>query len=166
MSEPKAMQAIYDEIAGIIEEFSSAHLNDEYLALCLKALEKLCRKRPSPLLGGRANTWAAGIVYAIGQANFIFDVDQPIHMSAEELASSFGLAKSTAGNKGAEVRKLLRINRMTCEWRLPSQAKNDPSVWFIMVNGLVKDARKLPRPLQEIALKKKLIPFIPEDSKT
>ena len=166
MSVPKDMQAIYREIDLIIEDFCDDHLNDEYKTLCLKALEKLCRKRPSPLLSGRANTWAAGIVYAIGQANFIFDVDQPIHMSAEELASSFGLAKSTAGNKGAEVRKLLRINRMTCEWRLPSQAKNDPSVWFIMVNGLVKDARKLPRPLQELALQKHLIPYIPEDKES
>ena len=163
MSVPKAMQATYDEIAAIIREFSDAHLSDEYLALCLKALAKLCRKRPSPLLGGRANTWAAGIVYAIGQANFIFDSSQPIHMSAEELSAPFGLAKSTVGNKGKEVRSLLSINRLSHEWRLPSKLKDDPFAWYITVNGLMVDARTLPRELQEIALKKKLIPYIPED---
>ena len=35
-----------------------------------------------------------------------------------------------------------------------------------MVNGLVKDARKLPRPLQELALQKHLIPYIPEDKES
>ena len=57
---------------GIIENMK----DDDFKPLCLKALAKLCRKRPSPLVSGKARTWAAGIVYAIGQQNFIFDRSQ------------------------------------------------------------------------------------------
>ena len=70
---PKAMSAKYMEVAEIIEAFCDEKMNAEYKELCLKALAKLCRKRPSPLASGKARTWACGIVYAIGQNNFIFD---------------------------------------------------------------------------------------------
>ena len=33
----------------------------------------LTRKRPSPLESRRARSWAAGIVYALGQVNFLSD---------------------------------------------------------------------------------------------
>ena len=74
MSVPKEMQGKYEEIGAILKEYCAEHLDEEYESLCLHALEKLCRKRPSPLLGGKPNTWAAGIVYAIGSNNFIFDI--------------------------------------------------------------------------------------------
>ena len=73
MSVPKTMQTTYDELSAIIEPYCDEYLNDEYKTLCLHALEKLCRKRPSPLTSGRARTWAAGIIYAVAQNNFIFD---------------------------------------------------------------------------------------------
>lgn len=66
MNIPKEMQKIYEEISKLLIEYSEEYLNKEYEELCLHALEKLCRKRPSPLKSGRSNTWAAGIVYAIG----------------------------------------------------------------------------------------------------
>jgi len=63
---PKAMSARYMEIAGIIEKFCEEKLNAEYKEICLRALAKLCRKRPSPVVSGKARTWACGIVYAGG----------------------------------------------------------------------------------------------------
>ena len=63
MKIPVQMQPVYEEIAGMIDEYCEKYLNEEYRALCLRLLEKLCRNRPSPLLKGRRNTWAAGIVY-------------------------------------------------------------------------------------------------------
>ena len=105
MAVPKAMQEKYDEIAAILTQYCDEHLNDEYKKLCLHALEKLCRKRPSPVTSGRANTWAAGIIYAIGQNNFIFDKSKAIHMTAEELVEPLGVKKSTAGGKATEIRK-------------------------------------------------------------
>jgi hypothetical protein len=38
---------------------------------------------------------------------------------------------------------------------------DNPITWMVTVNGLIMDARSLPRPLQEEAYRKGLIPYIP-----
>lgn len=163
MAVPKAMQQTYDEIAELIKEYSKEHLNDEYEQLCLHALEKLCRKRPSPLLHGRKNTWAAGIVYAIGRNNFIFDRSQPVHMTAKELAEPFGVAASTASSKAAEIKKMLKISHDNAEWCLPSMVDESPWHWMISVDGYILDARHLPREVQVAAYQQGLIPYVYAD---
>lgn len=127
MNVPKAMQDKYDEIAQLIKEFSDQHLNEEYLELCLKLLAKLCRKRPSPVLRGRITTWASSIIYAVGQVNFIFDSNQEIHLSAEELSEPFGVSKNTAANKAAELRKMFKMTHFCDEWTLPSKLLDRPN---------------------------------------
>lgn len=118
MAVPKSMQQKYDEIAPLIIDFCDKKMNEEYKEICLRLLEKLCRKRPSPLMSGRAKTWAAGIVYAIGANNFIFDKSQEMNMTATELAEPFGIAASTASNKAAEIRKYVQMSYFTLEWVL------------------------------------------------
>ena len=161
MAVPKAMQEKYDEIAAILIPYCDEHLNDEYKDLCLHALEKLCRKRPSPLALGRAKTWAAGIVYAIGQNNFIFDKSQPIHMTAVELVEPLGIAKTTASSKAAEIKKLLKIDHFNSEWVLASDMESNPMLWLVEINGLPVDARTLPLDLQEYCAERGLIPYVP-----
>lgn len=160
---PKPLSKIYNEIAKIISEFANEKLNEEYKALSLKALEKLCRKRPSPLVKGKPLTWACGIVYAIGSSNFIFDKSQPIHMTGYEIADWFGLSKSTAGNKASEVSKALNISYMNSEFLLKSLIDNNPAIWHLLINGLYMDIRRMPREIQEKAYRKGLIPYIPAD---
>jgi len=100
---PNNMTETYAKIAPLIEGFCQEKLNDDYQNICLEALAKLARKRPSPLLSGRPATWACGIVYAIATNNFIFDKHNPHKMTATELANGFGIAPSTAGNKAKEI---------------------------------------------------------------
>ena len=88
MSIPIQMRPIYGELAEMISDYCGRFLSEDYHTLCLRLLEKLCRKRPSPLLRGRRNTWAAGIVYAIAANNLIFDKSMPIHRTADELSLS------------------------------------------------------------------------------
>lgn len=157
------MQDIYNEIAELIKEYSKNYLNEEYEGLCLHALEKLCRKRPSPLKKGRRNTWAAGIIYAVGSNNFIFDKSQPIHMTAKELAEPLGVAASTASAKGSEIKKMLKISLFKPEWCLPSKMENNPALWMIEIDGLLADARMLPTELQQICFDRGLIPYVWND---
>jgi hypothetical protein len=113
---PKAMTMRYVEIADIIADFCNKKLDEEYKEICLRSLAKLCRKRPSPLVSGQAKTWAGGIVYAIGQNNFIFDKTQPFNMTAGEIADRFSLSKSTIGSKANEIRKILKISHFDKEF--------------------------------------------------
>ena len=54
MNVPKEMRETYEKISKLLIEYSEKYLNKEYEELCLHALEKLCRKRPSPLKSGRS----------------------------------------------------------------------------------------------------------------
>ena len=162
MAIPKTMQAKYDEIAPLIIAFCEEKLSEDYKALCLRLLEKLCRKRPSPLLGGRSRTWAAGIVYAIGANNFIFDKSQEIHMTAGELASGFGLATSTAGNKASEIRDMFKMDYFNTEWQLPDLVAQNPIVWLLQTKeGFLFDVRQTPIDIQQQAFEMGLIPYVP-----
>ncbi len=162
---PKQMQSIFDAIVEFTDKFSKEYLNDEYALLCRYATAALCRKRPSPLVKGYINTWACAVLYALGQVNFLFDKSQKIYLSANDLCEGFGIAKSTASNKSKTVRDLLRMSQMDPNWCLPSKMDSNPMVWTIMYNGLIVDARALPRAIQEVAYQKGLIPYIPGDKK-
>ena len=160
---PAAMQAKFDEIAQLTDAFCALRLNDEYRDLARLALAALSRKRPSPLEGGQANSWAAGIMHAICTVNFAFDKSQTPHTSMPELSSGFGVGKSSPTTKSKVIRDLLHIGLMDPEWTLPSRMDDNPMAWYITVNGLILDARYVSRDLQAIAYAKGLIPYIPAD---
>ncbi|WP_211251867.1 DUF6398 domain-containing protein [Desulfobacter vibrioformis] len=160
---PKAMQEVYDKIVAITDEVAKKNLNDEYAQTIRYATAALCRKRPSPLLKGRVESWACGITYAIGFVNFLFDRSQDPFMSAADLCAAFGVSKSTGGNKSKEVRDILKTFQRDPNWCLPSEMDNNPMVWLISVNGFMVDARNAPRQIQALAYKKGMIPYIPDD---
>ena len=72
-SVPKNMQARYEQIVALTDEFCHRHLNDEYRELAQYMAAALCRKRPSPVASGQVRSWACGIIYALGQVNFLSD---------------------------------------------------------------------------------------------
>ena len=159
---PPAMQDKFDRITTLTDAFAKQHLNAEYAELIRFATAALCRKRPSPLLSGKEATWACGITHAIGMANFLFDSTQKPHIGASELYKAFGIAASTGQGKSKIIRDTLKIGQMDPEWCLPSRVADNPMTWMMMVNGLIIDARSLPRPLQEIAYAQGVIPYIPD----
>ncbi len=55
---PEKIQEIYDEIVVLTDEVCAKHLSQEYADLSRKLEATLSRKRPSPLVSGRAKTWA------------------------------------------------------------------------------------------------------------
>ena len=161
LSVPDAMQTRYQEIVTWTDALCLEKLNAEYATLCRELAAGLARKRPSPLVGGQAKTWACGIVYTIGSVNFLFDKSQTPHMRADDLCAWFGVAASTGGNKAKKIRDMLRITLFDSKWMLPGMVDKHPMTWMISVNGFIMDARSLPRPLQEEAYRKGLIPYLP-----
>ena len=160
---PKEMQARFDEITQITDTFSDAYLNDEYKDMCRQLTATLCRKRLSPLLQGKANTWACAIIHAIGTVNFLGDSSQKPYVPAKELASHFGISTSTMQTKSKEIRDMFGMYQMDPDWTLPSMVDSNPLIWMVQVNGLIVDVRHMPRHIQEEAFYKGLIPYIPDD---
>lgn len=158
---PKALRPVFEEIVDITESVCMALLDEEYAELALLAAAKLARKRPSPLVGGRRATWAAGIVYALGQANFLSDPSTEPCATADQLSEAFGVAKSTMSSKAKQVRDLLRISPFSLEFSRADVAEQNPLVWMIEVNGIIMDARHVRLDIQMEAYRRGFIPYIP-----
>ena len=151
-----------EEISRLVESFCHEHLNAEYSGLCRRLIEKLARKRPSPLASGKPSTWASGIVRTIGWVNFLDDKTQSPHMKLTAIDKALGVGESTGQGKSMLIRKMFKIRPMDPEWTLPSRVEQNPLAWMIQVNGFLVDARQLKREIQEEALRKGLIPYIPQ----
>jgi hypothetical protein len=164
-SVPKSMQAAYDAIVALTDEFCRKHLNEEYRDLARDMTAALARKRPSPLASGQPRTWACGILWALGKLNFLSDPSSQPSMTQAELCAAFGVGQSTASAKSRTILDTLGANRMDTRWLLRSLVDQNPFVWLAEVNGLLVDLRDMPREVQEIAYEKGLIPYIPADRK-
>jgi hypothetical protein len=160
---PKNMQPVYDAIVALTDSVCAAHLNAEYAELARFANAALCRKKPSPLVSGKADSWACGIVYALGFVNFLFDKSHSPYLSAEDLCKAFGVSKSNGAAKSKLVRDALKLMQFDPDWCLPSMLDDNPLIWMLEVNGLAVDIRRMPREAQEVAYQKGLIPYIPAD---
>jgi hypothetical protein len=160
-SVPKAMEPVFREVTSLMDRFSAERLNPEYAALCRAMAAVLARKRPSPLLRGKPEVWAAGVVSAVGHVNFLSDRSTEPHATPRELAAWFQVAESTAQSKGKQIRDLLRIGVMDPNWTLPSRLDRNPMAWMVQMNGFIVDARGLPRALQDEAYRKGLISRLP-----
>jgi hypothetical protein len=160
---PVALRPRFAEVVRLTDAACREGLDEEYAAMARKAAEALARKRPSPLLGGRAPGWACGIVYAIGRVNFLFDQSFQPYLSAAELCRLFGVSAATGASKASEVMRALRIRgQMDPDWTFPSLMGQNPMAWMIMIDGMILDARRLPLEIQEELVEMGLIPYVPD----
>ena len=160
---PATARPAYDAVVALTDAFCREHLDSEYEALCRKLAGALARKRPSPLLGGKPTTWACGIIRTIGWVNYLDDKSRTPHMKSTAIDKAFGVAESTGQGKSKAIRTLLKIRNSDPHWTLPSRMDENPMAWMIQINGFIVDARHLKREFQEEALRKGLIPYIPND---
>jgi hypothetical protein len=159
---PKDLQAQFDTISQLTDDFAQAYLTDEYALLCRQLTATLARKRPSPLLQGKAPTWACGIIHALGMVNFLFDPSQTPHVPASQIWEHFGLSSSTMQAKSKHIRDLLGMSQLAPDWMLPSRVEKSPWIWMLEINGLIVDVRDAPRAIQEEAFRRGLIPYVPD----
>lgn len=157
---PSGWEEHYATLTGLTDLFCEEHLDREYADLARLAVAALCRKRPSPLSSGKPQTWACAVLYALGQVNFLSDKSQKPFMAMADLCGHFGVSPSTGGNKAKLVRDALGIRQFDHKWTLPSRLAGNPTVWLIRWNGLIVDARQLPPAIQEVAVRKGLIPYV------
>ena len=162
-SVPKAMQTTYDAVTALTDPFCRDRLNDEYRDLARAMTAALCRRRPSPLASGQPRTWACGVVYVLGQLNFLSDKATQPYMSTADLCAGFGVGQSTVSVKARVISDALHTSRMDPTWMLTSLVDRNPLIWLAEVNGLLVDLRHMPREVQAIAFEKGLIPYIPAD---
>jgi hypothetical protein len=159
---PEGMRQRCVEITALTDAFCKTHLDEEYAALCREMTALLCRAG-APVKSGKAAGWAAGVVYSIGWVNFLGDPSQPHHMKADDMARLMGVSPATQSAKARVIREGLDLHQMDPQWTVASRLEDNLMVWLAEVNGVPVDLRKEPRPIQEEAYRRGLIPFIPAE---
>ena len=160
---PDDVQPVFGVISRMVDDFCREHLNEEYAMLCRSLTEKLARKRPSPLVGGKPNTWACGIIRTIGWVNFLDDRSQTPHMKLTAIDKILGVAESTGQGKSKLIRTMLKIRQFDHHWTLPSKMEDNHAMWVLEINGFSLDVRRCTREVQLAAFEKGLIPYVPAD---
>ena len=158
---PTAVRLYADRIVAVTDAVCLEHLDVEYADLCRRVVGKLGRKRPCPLTRGDLGIWAAGVVYAVGQVNFVFDPAQAPHATADQLSGWLGVKKSTMANKARLIRDTLQLSHFDREFMRRDLVEADPLTWLLEVDGLLVDIRHAPVPVQVRAFELGLIPFVP-----
>jgi hypothetical protein len=158
---PTAIRPHADQIIAVTDAVCVEHLDAEYAELCRRVVGRLSRKRPSPIVRGDLRIWAAGVVYAVGQLNFIFDPAQTPHATADQLSTWLGVKKTTMANKAVMVRDVLKLDHFDSELMRRELVHRSPFTWLLEVDGMPVDARNLPPHLQLQALELGLIPYLP-----
>jgi hypothetical protein len=158
------VRQILKQVIAMTDEFCQTSLNEEYAALCRTLAGKLAAKRPSPLLRGKLETWACGIVRTIGWVNFLDDRSQSPHMKLPVIDRAFGVAESTGQGKAKAIRQLLKIHQFDHRWVLPSHWESNPLIWTVQdANGFMIDIRQQSAAMQRAAFRQGLIPYVPAD---
>src|SRR5436190_4539319 len=104
------LQEQQQEILKLVKEFCAKELDEEYLELSERLVQKLGRKKNSPLATGQPQVWAAAIIHTLGTINFLFDKSFDPYISIDEINAYFGTSKSTTGNKSKQIRDLLKLD--------------------------------------------------------
>lgn len=159
---PDAYRDRFEAIVERTDTFCDSHLNDEYKQLAREMAASICQSG-SPVLKGKPEGWAAGVIYALGRVNFLTDPSQEPHMKADEIAAGIGVSPATMQAKAKVIREGLDLMALDPEWSLPSRMDDNPLVWMLEVNGMLVDIRMAPREAQVVAYEKGLIPYIPAD---
>ena len=155
---PSAMRDRAQAIIDITDRTCHEHLDDEYRRIARRLIARLARKRPSPLARGDARIWAAGVVYAIGQINFLFDPSQTPHLTAKQLAERLDVVQTTMANKAGLINRTLGIGIFEPELTRIAILEQHPMAWIVEIDGLLIDARTLPPEIQDEARRRGLIP--------
>lgn len=138
------------ELIGMTAGFCDTYLDEEYKELCEKLIRKMSRKRQVPFLSGQMKNWAAGVVYAIGSINFLFDKSFEPYVSVTGICDYFGTKKSTTSQKSKDIQTLFKLSYFDDDFSTSHMQEKNPFKNLVMVNGLIIPKEALPPELQEI----------------
>ena len=115
----KYMDKKNEEIKQLITNYCKKHLDDDYIKICTKVFKDLLKNDKSILKRGKAEIWAAAIVWAVGGTNFLADKSFEPYATLNDVCNFFETNSSTVGQKSGKIREILDIDVFNPEYRLP-----------------------------------------------
>lgn len=155
MSDRELVQQKKDTLIQMTDGFADSYLDEDYKMLCQKLINKMSRKRQVPFLSGRLDIWAAAVVYALGQINFLFDRSFEPYVSATDLCDYFGASQSTVSQKAKKIRDMFKMGYFNEEFSTERVQKDNPFNNLVMINGLIVPVSAVLKVLKKKELEKK-----------
>lgn len=140
MNDKARIKKLAENLASLTDSFCDKCLNTEYKDLCRRMVLKLSRKRNVPFIYGKPEIWAATIVYAIGQINFLFDKSTRPYCTADDICKHFGTSKSTTGQKAKVIRDMLKLSYWNPEFSTKHMLESNPLKGFVITDGFIMPA--------------------------
>lgn len=148
-ADKEQIEARKQELLTQTARFCEQYLDEDYKELSEKLILKMSRKRPPPFLRGKINGWAASIIYALGQINFLFDRNFDPYLTPDDIATYFGLSKSTIGQKAKQIRDMFKMNYWDTEFSTRHMQESNPLKNMVMIDGMILPVEVLPPEIQE-----------------
>jgi hypothetical protein len=118
---PSQVQPAYDAIVRLTDRFGQVNLTQEYQEMCRQLAGVLACKQPSPLLRGKPEAWACGILRVIGRVNFLdLDTGRQPFMKLTTIDRRFGVSSNASQCRAKAIRDTLKIRSFDLDWTLPS----------------------------------------------
>jgi hypothetical protein len=108
-----------EAIKGMIMDFGRTRLNTMYTGFALGLCDRIARMRKLSIQRGRIEIWAAAIVYVIARLNFLFDPENEVNVTADEVCGFFNTKKTTVGNKAGVIQKACNLYLGNTEFSAP-----------------------------------------------
>lgn len=160
---PECLQQIFIEITALTDEFCLECLNEEYRDVCRIMAMDLCQEG-TPVKRGKRASWACGIAHAVGMINFLSDSSYEPCMKPGDIAKWFGVSTGTMQAKSKTLRDGLDAMQFEPAYTIPSMIEHNPLFWLVeLSNGMIVDARHMPREFQVLAYEQGAIPYVPDD---
>ncbi|MFH1984011.1 MAG: DUF6398 domain-containing protein [Pseudomonadota bacterium] len=97
-------------IRGLLVDFCGRFLTYEMTQRVFNLCDRLDVGTEFSLNRGRQEIWAAAIVYAIAQLNFLFYTDDPLDVTPEDINTFFGTKPGSVSSKARQIRHTLDID--------------------------------------------------------
>ena len=138
-------------IRGLLVDFCGRFLTYEATTRVFKLCDRLELGTEFFLNRGRPEIWAAAIIYAIAQVNFLFETEDPLDVTREDIHAFFGTKPGTVSSKARQIRDTLGIDIGHADYCTPDIVEaftfDETPEGFILPRKPIPDERAEGRPL-------------------
>lgn len=99
-----------EETQKAIRSFCRKYLDEEYLELSLKLLDKIFLETDPLKVNGKPNNIAAGVMHIIAMTNLLFDTDMTPHISSKTIADELNAPPGPTASRSRMIRKKFGIS--------------------------------------------------------
>ena len=99
------------QLTELTNAFCDKYLDEEYKKLCVKVIKRMASEDNVPFNRGSLENWAASILYALGQVNYLFNkTHEGAYVSRKTLLRFYHAKSSTITNKSSEIKKKYNLD--------------------------------------------------------